>query len=87
MRLSWIYLSEKVQTFCRALMRRFNRGIWRNKPDGMFIHAQIHRTERCVVCKIDTGVPVHLDISRRLYYIEGVGQFCHDCFDYPYTGE
>lgn len=68
-------------------MKRFRRSFSRNRPDGMFIHDQIHRegrrirdTEPCVICRIDTRVPKALDISERLYYIEGVGQHCHDCY-------
>lgn len=92
MRLSWIHLSEKVQTFCRTFMNRFHRQFSRNRPDGMFIQQQIHhqgrrtrRTEACVVCRIDTRVPRELDISERLFYIEGAGQHCHDCYNTLYS--
>ena len=38
-------------------------------------------------CGEDTGVPVTLDIQERLYYIEGAGQMCRECYDetYPET--
>jgi hypothetical protein len=62
-------------------MNRFKKPLWRNKPDGMFIARGISDTEHCVICKVDTHVPKTLDIDNRLFYITGVGQFCHDCYD------
>lgn len=52
--------------------------------DGMWIQRQIHKDElyeTCVSCKELTGTPKSLDIAQRLYYIEGVGQMCRDCWD------
>ena len=58
--------------------------------DGMWRQRQIHKDEIyeiCVSCRINTGVPKTLDIQERLYYIEGAGQMCRDCYDetYPET--
>lgn len=52
----------------------------------MFIRDQIHRgeTELCMFCHIDTGIPRGLDIQERLYYVEGVGQMCRDCWEETY---
>lgn len=55
--------------------------------DGMFIHRQIHKQdlyETCVSCKEVTDTPKTLDIQKRLYYIEGVGQLCRDCWEALY---
>lgn len=55
--------------------------------DGMFIHRQIHKEElyeRCISCKELTGIPKTLDIQERLYYVEGAGQMCRDCWDVLY---
>jgi hypothetical protein len=80
MRLSRIYISEKVQAFRRIFnMKRTFRKV-RHRVDGMFIARQIRKTELCVQCQVDTGVPVGLDISERLFYVTGVGQLCHDCY-------
>lgn len=78
MRLPWIYLSEKVQAL---------RGVF-GMTDGMFIHRQIHKHEiyeECISCKALTGTPKTLDIKQRLYYIEGAGQMCRDCWEVLYT--
>jgi hypothetical protein len=37
-------------------------------------------TERCVVCNCDTGVSMFSDVKRRVAYLEGAGQLCHDCY-------
>jgi len=86
MRLSRIYISEKVQALRGVFnMNKFARKI-QSKVDGVFISKQIHKeTERCVICKVDTGIPIGLDISYRLYYVSGTGQLCHDCWDDTYT--
>lgn len=65
-------------------MNRYLRRHRRNHVDGMFISRQIHGTEHCIFCTIDTGIPRTLDISERLYYVEGVGQMCRDCWDETY---
>lgn len=55
--------------------------------DGMFIQRQIHKHElyeECISCKDVTGVPKALDVQKRLYYIEGVGQLCRDCWETLY---
>jgi len=75
--LPWVYLSEKVQTFRKVF----------GMTDGMFIHRQIHKEElyeRCISCKEMTGTPKTLDIQQRLYYIEGAGQLCRDCWEALY---
>ena len=77
MRLPWIYLSEKVQAFRRVF----------GMTDGMFIHRQIHKHElyeECISCKVVTGTPRTLDIQKRLYYINGAGQLCRDCWEALY---
>ena len=40
--------------------------------DGVF--------ERCVLCHKTTDVPVDLPIQQRVFYIEGGGQLCEDCY-------
>jgi len=55
--------------------------------DGMFIHRQIHKHdiyEECISCKEITGTPKGLDIQERLYYLEGAGQLCRDCWEALY---
>ena len=86
MRLSRIYISEKVQAFRRVFnMNKFSAK-FRKSVDGWFVSKQIHKeTEQCVICGVDTGVPKELDISYRLYYVSGTGQLCHDCWDDTYT--
>ena len=77
MRLPWVYLSEKVQAL---------RGVF-GMTDGMWIHRQIHKHdlyENCISCKELTGTPKTLDIQKRLYYIEGAGQMCRDCWEALY---
>lgn len=55
---------------------------FRHAVDGYFVAKQIHKeTETCVICGGDTGVPKGLDISYRMYYVQGTGQLCDDCWD------
>ena len=42
-------------------------------------------TEKCIVCSVDTGVPVNLDINVRQYYVEGAGQLCETCYLATYS--
>ena len=63
------------------MLRKFFK---RHNPDGMFVRQQINKTELCISCGVDTRVPVALDIQKRLYYIEGAGQLCRDCYDELY---
>ena len=37
-------------------------------------------TEKCVICKKDTGVPVTKNVEFRPTYVEGAGQMCAECF-------
>jgi len=39
------------------------------------------KTEACVSCGLNTHVDKNLDISLRLFYVEGAGQLCKDCYD------
>lgn len=65
-------------------MRKWMTG-FRRRIDGLFIQKQIHKDhevfEKCVSCHVVTGTPKTLDISQRLYYIDGAGQMCRDCWD------
>lgn len=67
----------------------------RQMVDGMWVQRQIHKHElyeECISCGIVTQTPKTLDVSKRLYYIEGVGQMCRECWEtlYPiqrHTGD
>lgn len=37
--------------------------------------------EKCVICNIETDVPVNQHIDFRENYIEGGGQLCKKCFN------
>ena len=55
--------------------------------DGMWIQRQIHKDdlyEVCISCHISTGTPKTLEIAKRLYYVEGAGQMCRDCWETLY---
>jgi hypothetical protein len=78
MRLSWVYLSEKVQALRRVL----------TVIDGMFVQRQIHKHdiyESCVSCRELTQNEIGSDIKNRLCYIEGTGQLCRDCWETLYN--
>ena len=36
--------------------------------------------ERCVLCGQTTDIPLSLSIDLRVYYVEGSGQLCRDCW-------
>ena len=38
------------------------------------------KTDKCVSCGKETGIPVNKHIDVRTGYIEGAGQICSDCF-------
>lgn len=62
----------------------------REMVDGMWVQRQIHKHdlyEECISCKIITHTPKSLDVSQRLYYIEGVGQMCRECWETLYPIE
>jgi hypothetical protein len=42
-------------------------------------------TERCILCGIQTSVPVSTDVSLRNNYVDGAGQMCFLCFDEVYA--
>lgn len=37
-------------------------------------------TEKCVLCKQDTGINKLEPVLNRKHYIEGAGQLCENCF-------
>lgn len=36
-------------------------------------------TERCVICRADTGVSIFKDKGLRADYVDGIGQLCRNC--------
>jgi len=44
-----------------------------------------HETENCVICNVDTNVPKTIDIQYRLFYVEGSGQLCRECWNSTYN--
>lgn len=38
------------------------------------------KTDKCICCGCDTGVPAKTPIDERQYYIHGCGQLCSKCF-------
>ena len=44
-------------------------------------------TEVCVSCGLNTHVDKNEDITLRLFYVEGAGQLCKDCYDNVFKGE
>jgi hypothetical protein len=49
------------------------------------LQEQYSRTERCVICHIDTKVPLDMHVDLRLYYVEGAGQLCSLCYKEVYN--
>lgn len=41
--------------------------------------------EKCIVCKVETDIPVDQNINYRLGYIEGAGQLCGKCWKEIYS--
>ena len=39
------------------------------------------KSEKCILCGKDTGIPFNDPIDDRKYFIDGCGQLCEDCFD------
>lgn len=44
-------------------------------------NAEHGEKERCVLCGAETAYSFDTPIDLRLYYIEGAGQLCHDCYN------
>jgi uncharacterized protein YlaI len=36
--------------------------------------------EKCVICGVETPYDRETHIDQRLYYVEGCGQMCEDCY-------
>lgn len=36
--------------------------------------------EKCVCCGKRTNIPKYTHVSKRSYYIEGIGQLCNECY-------
>lgn len=36
--------------------------------------------EKCVCCGRCTNIPKYMHVSKRSYYVEGIGQLCNECF-------
>jgi len=43
-----------------------------------------NETEKCVICGVDTKVPVDEHINKRDFYVEGAGQLCQNCYNKVY---
>jgi len=37
------------------------------------------KTETCIMCGCDTGIPEDQHIDHRRHYVEGTGQLCEKC--------
>jgi len=49
---------------------------------------EAHRkTEHCVVCGVDTKVPVTMHVDLRFFYVEGAGQLCKECYNRAYQSD
>lgn len=42
------------------------------------------KTEVCVSCGLNTHVDKNMDVTLRLFYVEGAGQLCKDCYEKVY---
>lgn len=36
--------------------------------------------ERCIVCDVETDIPVSQNVDFRQFYVEGAGQLCQYCY-------
>jgi hypothetical protein len=41
-------------------------------------------TEKCVLCEVQTNVPINEHIDNRAFYVEGAGQLCESCYNKVY---
>ena len=41
--------------------------------------------DKCVSCGKETEYVKHLDVRHRLYYVDGAGQLCKECYDRIYN--
>ena len=41
--------------------------------------------EKCVVCDVETDVPVDKPVDLRYHYVEGAGQLCKSCWEKTYN--
>jgi hypothetical protein len=42
---------------------------------------EVIQFEKCIVCKVETNIPLTKDVSERYGYIEGAGQLCKNCYN------
>lgn len=38
------------------------------------------KLERCIVCDVETDIPVTQHVDYRQFYVEGAGQLCQYCY-------
>ena len=41
--------------------------------------------EKCVICNVETDVPVDKPVDLRYHYVEGAGQLCKSCWEKTYN--
>lgn len=49
--------------------------------DQKEVENQNENFDKCVICGESSPYPAHYEIEHRNCYVEGVGQFCIECFD------
>jgi len=40
--------------------------------------------DKCILCAVDTVYDVDVNIDNRLFYVEGAGQLCKECYEETY---
>ena len=61
----------KIRKFLQGTLRSYT------KKEG----SENAKTEKCILCGKDTGIPFSMPIDDRKYFINGCGQLCEDCFE------
>lgn len=46
----------------------------------MIVEDSKPKLERCIVCDVETDIPVTQHVDYRQFYVEGAGQLCQYCY-------
>ena len=70
------YTTDLKSVALKSLRVRVSPGAW--------VISMEANMEKCVVCNIETDVPVDKHVDLRYHYVEGAGQLCKSCWEKIY---
>lgn len=57
---------------------------WKTKEKVVKEFEKSKKMDKCILCGCETIYPKNMHIDYRVYYVEGAGQLCKECYDKTY---